>query len=56
MPGDVTFLLSQIESGDPNAAEALLPLVYSELRRLAQHRMANERSDQQEWRGRGLRL
>lgn len=45
MPGDVTFLLSQIESGDPNAADALLPLVYSELRRLAQHRMANERSD-----------
>lgn len=24
MPGDVTLLLSQMESGDPNAAEALL--------------------------------
>jgi RNA polymerase sigma factor (TIGR02999 family) len=42
MPGDVTLLLSQIESGDPHAAEVLLPLVYDELRRLAQHRMSNE--------------
>ena len=32
---DVTRLLSQIESGDPSAAEQLLPLVYDELRRLA---------------------
>ena len=28
----VTQLLSQIESGDPSAAEQLLPLVYDELR------------------------
>ena len=46
MPGDVTLLLSQLESGDPNAAEELLPLVYDELRRLAQHRMLNERPGQ----------
>ena len=28
---DVTQILSQIESGDPSAAEQLLPLVYDEL-------------------------
>jgi hypothetical protein len=28
---DVTRILSQIESGDPAAAEQLLPLVYDEL-------------------------
>ena len=32
---DVTRILSQIESGDPSAAEQLLPLVYDELRKLA---------------------
>jgi hypothetical protein len=32
---DVTVILSQIESGDPQAAEKLLPLVYGELRKLA---------------------
>ena len=32
---DVTQILSQIESGDPSAAVQLLPLVYDELRRLA---------------------
>ena len=42
---DVTQILSQIESGDPLAAEKLLPLVYAELRRLAASRMANERPD-----------
>ena len=30
-----TRILSQIESGDPSAAEQLLPLVYDELRKLA---------------------
>jgi RNA polymerase sigma factor (TIGR02999 family) len=42
---DVTHILSQIESGDPLAANKLLPLVYDELRKLAKSRMANERSD-----------
>jgi hypothetical protein len=42
---DVTRILSQIESGDPAAAEQLLPLIYAELRRLAKSRMANERVD-----------
>jgi hypothetical protein len=32
---DVTCILAQIESGDPQAAERLLPLVYDELRNLA---------------------
>jgi RNA polymerase sigma factor (TIGR02999 family) len=46
MPGDVTELLSAIDSGDPKAAEELLPLVYDELRRLAAVKMASERPGQ----------
>jgi len=38
--GDVTTLLHAVHSGDPQAAEALLPIVYDELRRLASSRMA----------------
>ena len=37
---DVTRILSQIESGDPSAAEQLLPLVYDELRKLAAAKLA----------------
>jgi RNA polymerase sigma factor (TIGR02999 family) len=43
---DVTRILSAIERGDPKAADQLLPLVYDELRRLAQARMAREASGQ----------
>src|SRR5262245_51067902 len=43
---DVTRLLSQIEQGDPRAAERLLPLVYDELRQLAAERIAQERPGQ----------
>jgi RNA polymerase sigma factor (TIGR02999 family) len=39
---DVTRILEQIDSGDPSAAEQLLPLVYDELRRLAAARLAHE--------------
>lgn len=39
---DVTRILSQIESGDPSAAEQLLPLVYEELRKLAAAKLAHE--------------
>jgi len=39
---DVTQILSQIEAGDGQAAEQLLPLVYDELRKLAAARMAQE--------------
>src|SRR3954463_12679123 len=43
---DVTQILSQIESGDPSAAEQLLRLVYEELRRLAAAKLANEKPGQ----------
>ena len=43
---DVTRILSQIESGDPVAAEQLLPLVYEELRKLASAKLANEKPGQ----------
>jgi hypothetical protein len=38
---DVTQILSQIEQGDPTAAEQLLPLVYEELRKLAAAKLAH---------------
>lgn len=41
---DVTQILSQIEQGDPSAAEQLLPLVYKELRKLAAAKLAHEKS------------
>src|SRR5690349_22385294 len=41
---DVTHILSKIGSGDPCAADQLLPLVYEELRRLAGARLAAEPS------------
>lgn len=43
---DVTCILSQIDSGDPTAAEKLLPLVYDELRKLAAARLAQEKPGQ----------
>lgn len=43
---NVTQILSQIESGDPAAADQLLPLVYDELRKLAAARIAQERPGQ----------
>ncbi|HZL86949.1 MAG TPA: ECF-type sigma factor [Pirellulaceae bacterium] len=39
---DVTRILSQIEAGDPQAAEQLLPLVYDELRTLAAPKLSCE--------------
>src|SRR5687768_17576358 len=42
----VTHILSQIDSGDPSAAEQLLPLVYDELRKLAAAKLAQERPGQ----------
>ncbi len=43
---DVTQILSRIDSGDPSAAEQLLPLIYDELRRLAAAKLACEKSGQ----------
>ena len=39
---DVTRILSDVEQGDPHAAEQLLPLVYDELRKLAAQKLAQE--------------
>ena len=43
---DVTRILSQIDQGDPHAAEQLLPLVYDELRNLAAAMMVREKPGQ----------
>src|SRR5262245_17015679 len=43
---DVTRILSQIEEGNPQAAEKLLPLVYDELRKLAAAKLAQENPGQ----------
>src|SRR5438874_10366772 len=43
---DITRILSQIEPGDPQAAEKLLPLVYDELRKLASANLASEKPGQ----------
>jgi len=43
---DVTRILSQIEQGDPTAAEQLLPVVYDELRKLAAVKLAQEKPGQ----------
>src|SRR5688572_26941085 len=43
---DFTQILERAQSGDAQAAEDLLPLVYEELRRLAAQRLAHERPGQ----------
>ena len=43
---NVTHILSQIDSGDPTAAEQLLPLVYEELRKLAAAKLGHEKPGQ----------
>jgi RNA polymerase sigma factor (TIGR02999 family) len=43
---EVSHIIAQIESGDQQAAERLLPLVYDELRKLAAQRLAQERPGQ----------
>jgi RNA polymerase sigma factor (TIGR02999 family) len=43
---DVTRILQSMESGDAQAADELLPLVYGELRKLAASKMANESPNQ----------
>lgn len=42
----VAKILSRIESGDPKAAELLLPLIYDELRELASAKLAKEQPGQ----------
>jgi RNA polymerase sigma factor (TIGR02999 family) len=43
---DVTQILAAIGAGDPQAADDLLPLVYSELRRLAAQKLRAEKPGQ----------
>ncbi len=43
---EVTRILSGIAAGDSQAAEHLLPLVYDELRKLAAHKLAQEKPGQ----------
>jgi hypothetical protein len=43
---DVTQTLSQIEQGDPRAAEQLLQVVYDELRKLAAQELRREEAGQ----------
>lgn len=42
---EVTRLLQSLNDGKPEAVEQLIPLVYSELRRLAAHYLKSERKD-----------
>ena len=44
--GDVSRILAEIQSGRPQAAENLLPLVYSELKQLAAAQLAREKPGQ----------
>ena|SRR5664280_378504 len=39
---EVTLILNALQQGDPKAADQLLPVVYSELRKLAAHKMSSE--------------
>lgn len=43
---DLTLILEAVEAGDGQAAAKLFPLVYDELRRVAQAKMASERPGQ----------
>ncbi|MGL5095548.1 MAG: ECF-type sigma factor, partial [Planctomycetia bacterium] len=43
---DVTRLLQAVDRGEPSAADELLPLVYTELRKLAARRLARENPGQ----------
>lgn len=40
---EVTRILNEVEQGNPQAVEKLLPLVYDELRKLAASKLASER-------------
>ena len=44
-PGEITRLLTELRRGQPEAATALVPLVYRELHRLAAAYMRRERPD-----------
>lgn len=43
-PTDVTIMLRNMATGDPRAADKLLPLIYDELRDMARRQLVNERA------------
>jgi RNA polymerase sigma factor (TIGR02999 family) len=43
---ELTSFQSPVEHGDPRAAEQLLPQIYNDLRRLAAHKLAQEKTGQ----------
>lgn len=43
---EVTRVLQALNKGDPRSTDALIPLVYNELRHLAAHRLARDRAAQ----------
>ena len=43
---EISQVLNALETGDPHAAEQLLPLVYEELRKLAAQKLAQEKPGQ----------
>jgi RNA polymerase sigma factor (TIGR02999 family) len=45
MTGEITQILQRLEGGDENARSLLISSLYPELRRIAEGRMRNERSD-----------
>jgi RNA polymerase sigma-70 factor (ECF subfamily) len=44
-PGDITLLLTELQTGNRAAESKLVPLVYDELRRVARRYMRGERAD-----------
>lgn len=44
-PANVTELLHAWSDGDPTAIDKLIPLIYDEIRRIAEHYLRRERSD-----------
>jgi len=45
MPDDIDQLLQQLAEGDASASEKLLPVLYDELKRIANQHMRKERND-----------
>src|SRR5262249_2409028 len=43
---EITRILSAIEQGEPHAAEQLMPHIYDELRKLAEHKLGTEKPGQ----------
>ena len=44
-PGQATRLLEKMQAGDPSAADELIPLLYGELRKVAEHCMDRQAAD-----------